>query len=122
MTLSLDAQLEAVLFEAGETVLFTELARRLHASEEEVRRALDTLKEIKTHGRKIAILGDMLELGKYSTEAHRAVGERATLCADTLITVGFRMRTAVEAALDAGMDETVGRVLIRKNRTDERKP
>jgi len=67
--------------------------------------ALDTLKDIKTRGKKIAVLGDMLELGKYSAGAHRAVGERAAACADALITVGFRARAIGEAALDAGMPE-----------------
>lgn len=67
--------------------------------------ALDTLKEVQGSKRKIAVLGDMLELGKWSAEAHRKVGERAAECADLLITVGFRARTIVEAALDAGMPE-----------------
>src|SRR3989344_824364 len=67
--------------------------------------ALDTLKEVNGMKRKIAVLGDMLELGKWSAEAHRKVGERAAQCADMLITVGFRSRAIVEAALDAGMPE-----------------
>ena len=53
--------------------------------------ALDALKDIKD-GRKIAVLGDMLELGKYSAEAHRNVGSRAAACAYRFITVGFRAR------------------------------
>lgn len=67
--------------------------------------ALDTLKEAGLGRRKIAILGDMMELGRYSKEAHRRVGERAAECADLLITVGFRSRTTAEAALDAGMKD-----------------
>ncbi|MEK7601025.1 MAG: UDP-N-acetylmuramoyl-tripeptide--D-alanyl-D-alanine ligase [Patescibacteria group bacterium] len=67
--------------------------------------ALDILKEAGTGKRRIAVLGDMLELGKYSHEAHRQVGERAARCADMLITVGFRARALTEAALDAGMKE-----------------
>ncbi|OGG80635.1 hypothetical protein A3A39_04055 [Candidatus Kaiserbacteria bacterium RIFCSPLOWO2_01_FULL_54_13] len=70
--------------------------------------ALDTLKEVKAPpagGRRIAVLGDMLELGRYTNEAHRNVGTRAALCADRLITVGFRARGMGEAALDAGMPE-----------------
>lgn len=64
--------------------------------------ALDTLKSIKAT-RRIAVMGDMLELGRYAKEAHRQVGERAAACADVLITVGFRARTMGEAALDSGM-------------------
>lgn len=66
--------------------------------------ALDTLKEVKAI-RRIAVLGDMLELGRYATEAHRSVGTRAAVCADILLTVGFRARATGEAALDAGMPE-----------------
>lgn len=68
--------------------------------------ALDILKEAGQGKRRIAVLGDMLELGRYSKEAHRTIGERAAECADMLITVGFRSRATAEAALDAGMKET----------------
>ena len=47
----------------------------------------------------------MLELGKYSADAHRLVGERVAKSADRLITVGFRSRVVAEAAIDAGMPE-----------------
>ena len=67
--------------------------------------ALDTLALIETTGRKVAVLGDMLELGRYSTDAHKEVGSRAAACADALVTVGFRARVMGEAALDAGMPE-----------------
>lgn len=68
--------------------------------------ALDVLRDVRTGGRKIAVLGDMLELGRYTKEAHRSVGERAGEVCDQLITVGFRSRTMAEAALDAGMEES----------------
>jgi UDP-N-acetylmuramoyl-tripeptide--D-alanyl-D-alanine ligase len=69
--------------------------------------ALDTLKMVDGK-RKIAVLGDMLELGRFSAEAHRQIGERVASCADMLITVGFRSRAIAEAALDAGMrDENI---------------
>jgi UDP-N-acetylmuramoyl-tripeptide--D-alanyl-D-alanine ligase len=67
--------------------------------------ALDMLKEVKTK-RRIAMLGDMLELGKYSKDQHKKIGERAAQVADLLITVGFRSRATGEAALDAGMSES----------------
>ncbi|MBI2610478.1 UDP-N-acetylmuramoyl-tripeptide--D-alanyl-D-alanine ligase [Candidatus Kaiserbacteria bacterium] len=69
--------------------------------------ALDTLKEVKIPegGRRIAVLGDMLELGRFATEAHRQVGVRTAQCAERLITVGFRSRATGEAALDASMPE-----------------
>ena len=67
--------------------------------------ALDTMKSIECKSRRIAVLGDMLELGKWTKEAHRKVGERAAKCADLLITVGIRARDIGEAALDSGMPE-----------------
>lgn len=66
--------------------------------------ALDTLKLVKGK-RKIAVLGDMLELGRYSAEAHKRVGERVAETADMLCTVGFRARAIAQAALDAGMKD-----------------
>lgn len=69
--------------------------------------ALDTLKETKAK-RRIAVLGDMLELGKFTKEAHRTVGERAARSAEALITIGIRSRHTAEGALDAGMrDERI---------------
>jgi UDP-N-acetylmuramoyl-tripeptide--D-alanyl-D-alanine ligase len=67
--------------------------------------ALQTLNELKYAKRKIAIIGDMLELGRFSTEEHEKVGRRAAVVADVLITVGVRARNVAEAALQAGMPE-----------------
>jgi UDP-N-acetylmuramoyl-tripeptide--D-alanyl-D-alanine ligase len=64
--------------------------------------ALNLLAEL--GGRKIAVLGDMLELGSYEEEAHRLVGRRAMDVADTLIAVGSRGRIIGEEALNMGMD------------------
>lgn len=70
--------------------------------------ALDALAEVPASGKRIAMLGDMLELGRFSADAHRAVGECAARTADMLMTVGFRSRATGESALDNGMrDEQV---------------
>jgi UDP-N-acetylmuramoyl-tripeptide--D-alanyl-D-alanine ligase len=66
--------------------------------------ALKTLKSLKAK-RKMAVLGDMLELGKYSNEAHKKAGELVQNSADVLVTVGLRSRATADAALDFGMDE-----------------
>jgi UDP-N-acetylmuramoyl-tripeptide--D-alanyl-D-alanine ligase len=68
--------------------------------------ALNTLKIIKTKGRKIAVLGDMLELGAYSLEEHRKAGEHVAKVAKILITVGIRSRAIAESALNNGMPES----------------
>ena len=67
--------------------------------------ALTALDELAVTGRKIAALGDMLELGKYSTEEHRRIGETAGKTCDILITVGIRARGIAEGALAAGLKE-----------------
>ena len=72
-----------------------------HAS----RAALETLIDIPKAKRRIAVLGDMLELGKFSVEAHKEIGKKAAECCDMLITVGFRARGIAEAAIDAGLSE-----------------
>ena len=53
--------------------------------------------------RKIAVLGDMYELGSYEEEAHKLVGRRARNVADLLVTVGHLGQTIGEEALRAGM-------------------
>lgn len=67
--------------------------------------ALDTMNLIAPKGRKIAVIGDMLELGRHSVEEHRKIGERAAKTADLLMTVGFRARDIAQGALDAGMPD-----------------
>ena len=54
--------------------------------------AITALSEIKTTGRKIAVLGDMLELGRESHDVHIRLGELAGKTIDFLITVGSRAR------------------------------
>ncbi|HEY71837.1 MAG TPA: UDP-N-acetylmuramoyl-tripeptide--D-alanyl-D-alanine ligase [Thermoflexia bacterium] len=63
--------------------------------------ALNLLDEL--DGRKIAVLGDMLELGDYEREGHEKVGFRVLDVADVLITVGTRGRIIGETALRWGM-------------------
>lgn len=67
--------------------------------------ALEALTDLVVKGRKIAVLGDMLELGKYSTDEHLRIGQIAGKVCDILITVGIRARGMVEGALISGMDE-----------------
>ncbi|HYF12926.1 MAG TPA: UDP-N-acetylmuramoyl-tripeptide--D-alanyl-D-alanine ligase [Candidatus Paceibacterota bacterium] len=66
--------------------------------------ALETLELLR--GRKIVVLGDMLELGRHSVDEHRKLGMKAATSADLLITVGFRARDIAEGALDGGMKDS----------------
>lgn len=63
--------------------------------------AIEVLKEIKGK-RKIAVLGDMLELGRFTEEEHRAVGDSIAKVADVLVTVGPRSLFIKEGAIQAG--------------------
>ena len=64
--------------------------------------ALNTLKEIKVSNsaKKIAVLGDMLELGKHSIDEHYKAGKLVADVCDILLTVGIRSRKIAEGALD----------------------
>jgi UDP-N-acetylmuramoyl-tripeptide--D-alanyl-D-alanine ligase len=59
--------------------------------------AIEVLKEIKAK-RKIAVLGDMLELGKLTEEAHFEVGEEVAPVCDILVTVGPRAESIAKGA------------------------
>lgn len=56
-------------------------------------------------GRKIAVLGDMLELGRYEHQGHRKVGIRAAEVVDELVTVGKLGAIIAQAAGEAGLPE-----------------
>ena len=73
-----------------------------NASPESVLAALNLLKELPGK-RKIAVLGDMLELGSEEEPGHRRVGTRAAHVVDLLITYGPRSRTTAAAARAAGL-------------------
>ncbi len=57
-------------------------------------------------GRRVAILGDMLELGPYEQSGHEAVGKAAVKAADALILVGERSRITAQAAINAGLNKS----------------
>lgn len=63
--------------------------------------ALNLLEELE--GRRIAVLGDMLELGEFEMEGHCKVGRRAADVVAKLLTVGPRARVIGEEALRSGM-------------------
>jgi UDP-N-acetylmuramoyl-tripeptide--D-alanyl-D-alanine ligase len=69
--------------------------------------ALNTLKEVKVvgKGRKIAVLGDMMELGKHSIDEHYKAGKEVAEICNILLTVGMRSIKMAEGALDNQMSE-----------------
>lgn len=65
--------------------------------------ALQTFSEFKGGGRRIIVLGDMRELGKYSDDAHRNIGRKIAKIADIFVAVREQSRIAARAAEAAGM-------------------
>ncbi len=68
-------------------------------------KALQTMHELSVGGRKILVLGDMLELGRFSVREHERIGELAAEAGDMLVTLGVRAHMIAEGALEQGMSE-----------------
>ena len=75
-----------------------------NASPISMQEALETLRNLPAK-RKIAVLGDMLELGKYSIEAHESLGRFVAPIVDILVTVGPRAKFIAEEAKNSGLAE-----------------
>jgi len=73
-----------------------------NASPPSMRAALDTLKLLRG-SRKIAVLGDMLELGPEDRWWHRETGRYAASRVDLLICVGPRAEAIAEGAIEEGL-------------------
>ncbi len=92
-------QLRLVAVRSGSGALI--LDDTYNASPESMLAALNLLDEM--DGRKIAVLGDMLELGPYEKQGHEMVGMRAAQVARMLLTLGPRAHMIADAARRAGM-------------------
>lgn len=82
---------------------FTIFADCYNASPDAVEAALQALSEIRVKGRRIAVLGGMLELGSYQEEGHRRAGRAAAKYADGLYLYGAGSDFTRTGALEAGM-------------------
>ena len=70
--------------------------------------ALETLCELPLQGRRVAVLGDMAELGAHSDAAHEEVGRRAAeLGIGQLFAVGKMAAVTARAARDAGLNRVI---------------
>lgn len=75
-----------------------------NASPASTRAALQALVDLAGSGRKVAVLGNMLELGPRSPESHRELGETAAkLGVDCLVTVGDLAESIHAGAAGAGL-------------------
>ena len=75
--------------------------------------ALGHLSQIKYAKRKIAVLGDMLELGSHTAKMHQQAGEMVADIADLFYIVGPRMKLAKETAIAHGMSEEQVRIFSK---------
>lgn len=77
-----------------------------NSSPDAVMAALSVLTKLEVSGNKIAVLGDMMELGKFAATEHRRIGKEVAnhlRGGGTLIAVGQRSKLTAEEALKAGM-------------------
>ncbi len=75
-----------------------------NASPLSMRAAIDTAGNLKAK-RKVAVLGDMLEIGKYTIEAHEEIGRLIPETFDVLFVVGSRAKFIADSAEKEGMDK-----------------
>ncbi|MHB8710528.1 MAG: glutamate ligase domain-containing protein [Minisyncoccota bacterium] len=81
-----------------------------NASPAAVEAALATLKAFPRAKRRIAVLGDMLELGRYSVMEHGRIGTLASESADVVVAVGVRAR-AFASVVEASGGQSKDKVL-----------
>jgi len=77
-----------------------------NANPRSMEEALITLSSYKTNGKKVFVMGDMLELGRISESAHKNFGKQFSgSSVDLLVAVGPLAQLASQTALDSGVDE-----------------
>ena len=82
--------------------------------------ALETLRQMDHGHKKMAILGDMLELGQQSVVAHQDIGRQvARLGFDGLLAVGDFAETLVAAAWKAGMSKKKAMFFAKKEQVSD---
>jgi UDP-N-acetylmuramoyl-tripeptide--D-alanyl-D-alanine ligase len=78
-----------------------------NANPDSMKAALRTLVELDADGKRVAVLGEMKELGSESEGAHREVGQTAaTFGIDQLITIGDTAEAIARAARASGLENT----------------
>lgn len=91
-----------------------------NSSPDSAKSALRTLSQVDSKGKRIAVLGDMLELGKMSKELHRTVGEAVFENGiDILLCLGEMSEYYVKGAVKKGFDKNNAKVFNSKNELAE---
>jgi UDP-N-acetylmuramoyl-tripeptide--D-alanyl-D-alanine ligase len=101
-------RMEIVRLEGGKTLIND----AYNANPKSMELALETLSEVKGKGRAIAVLGDMLELGDFSEEAHQQIGKKVRqLSTDLLVAMGEWAPVVAESAIRHGFPPERTRVV-----------
>ncbi len=90
-----------------------------NASPDSMNAALSMLKSLECDGRKIAVLGDMLELGEIAKEAHSEVYKNALQSADILVVTGEYRSLAPEFAIKCEDNENAAKYLLENAKKDD---
>lgn len=91
-----------------------------NANPSSMRAALEALSSMRVPGRRIAVVGDMAELGSLSELAHFQIGETvAQLGVDCLVTVGDRARRIADGARAEGMSSDAVRACVTADEASE---
>lgn len=67
--------------------------------------ALHVLKERQCEGKRIAVLGDMLELGSRAMAEHYRIGRLAAVAADLILAYGNHSERIITGAITGGMSD-----------------
>ena len=79
-----------------------------NANPDSMNASLEMLANLPCNGIKVAVLGDMLELGEISQKAHQELGSKvAALDIDLLLCCGEQTKWTVQSALDGGVTAAI---------------
>jgi UDP-N-acetylmuramoyl-tripeptide--D-alanyl-D-alanine ligase len=104
----LPMRMEVIPLKGGETLIND----TYNANPYSMELALETLVEAKREGKALAVLGDMLELGNFTKEAHEQLGQKVSeLSVDFLLALGEEAPVVVESAIRHGFPVERTRVM-----------
>ncbi|MDI6602141.1 MAG: UDP-N-acetylmuramoyl-tripeptide--D-alanyl-D-alanine ligase [Thermoanaerobacteraceae bacterium] len=76
-----------------------------NANPDSMKAAINFLVDVSMYSRKVAILGDMLELGEFAVQSHKDIGKYCYISGvDVLITYGNMAKYIAEGAVSSGMN------------------
>lgn len=101
-------RMEVISLKGGKTLIND----AYNANPSSMKLALETLVEAKGEGKAIAVLGDMLELGNFTREAHEQLGEKVSkLSIDFLLALGEKAPVVIESAIRHGFPAERARIV-----------